>query len=77
MPTTTRPSLLTKERWRLAHHSFVYDEGKVDVAQMRHDAEARLVDRRKREDTVIHFHEYNENGGCPEDSRHEYYLVPD
>jgi hypothetical protein len=72
---TEHPAELTKERWRVAHHSYMYDDAVVDIAQMRKDAEARLVDRRGKEDTIIHFHPYEENWGKCGGTRHEYYVV--
>jgi hypothetical protein len=69
------PPELSAERWRVAHHSYVYDEAIVDVAQMRKDAEARLVDKRGKEDTIIHFHAHAENWENCDKGKHEYYIV--
>jgi hypothetical protein len=61
------------ERYRKAHHSYVTEI--VDAAVFRKEAQARAFDNRQQEDTVIHFHEYDENNGNCKGKEHEHYAA--
>lgn len=59
---------LTPERFRLAHHYFV--DGVVAKSQVLEEAQRRAMDKRKPEDSVVHYHSYSEkkcNGECEPD----------
>jgi hypothetical protein len=56
------------------HNCYVVDEGKIDAAAFRRDAQYRAFDSRSPGDTVIHFHAWDEKGDlCTPDRHHECY----
>lgn len=76
MPEPRKPSNWDDERYRKAHHYYHANDNITDLSQMRKEAEARIVDRRMPEDSVIHFHSYSEKeeSGCNlELHNHEFY----
>jgi hypothetical protein len=66
-------SKLTKEEWREAHHYFHHDDKMTDLAAIRDEAQQRAFDKRDPEDSVIHFHPYDENGDGCKNIIHEQY----
>lgn len=61
---------LTRQRYRKAHHYFV--SGNVAKSQVLEEAQRRALDRRSPEDSVVHYHEYKDNG-CPSDCKPDEY----
>jgi hypothetical protein len=61
---------LTREAYRRAHHYFV--SGVVAKSQVLDEAQRRALDTRSPEDSVVHYHVYNDNG-CPKDCRPDEY----
>lgn len=61
---------LTRERYRKAHHYFV--SGIVAKSQVLDEAQRRALDKLHPEDSVVHYHLYNE-GQCPKDCQPDEY----
>jgi hypothetical protein len=72
----TISEIITPERYLKAHHSYVTEGISAEV--MRKEAQARAFDYRSPEDTVIHFHSYDERQEvhCTQPGpTHEYYAA--
>lgn len=67
---------LTVEELRLAHHYYIHTPH-VAESQVREEAQRRLTDRRKPENSVLHFHPYVEHAPlrCKDEGRHEEYII--
>lgn len=67
---------LSEEEFRVAHHYYITSI--VAESQVREEAQRRLTDGRKKENSVLHFHPYSDRRSpklCGEDGKHEEYIV--
>jgi hypothetical protein len=67
---------LSAKEWQFAHHYYHSNGALTDLSQMRDEAQKRTADKREPENSVIHFHPYDENQGfCLYEGPHEQYRI--